>query len=120
MNKHVEKMGELQEKNIELEKNIKHYKSIAVLCPITQEPIINEVVNVVDGQKYEKEGECFPFSYVLDPFFGDATVTRCRHPFISAPTLPTFATPDFLLAISPQLSSIGSQLVPRHLPSLGT
>lgn len=82
MNKHVEKMSELQEKNIELEKNIKHYKSIAVLCPITQEPIINEVVNVVDGQKYEKEGESFPFSYVLDPFFGDATVTRCRHLYL--------------------------------------
>jgi hypothetical protein len=61
MNKHVEKMEELQEKNIELEKNIKHYKSIAVLCPITQEPIINEVVNVVDGQKYEKEGEASLF-----------------------------------------------------------
>ena len=59
-------MQEVQETNSELlratNKELRHYKDTAALCPITQEPITNEVVNVVDGFKYERSGECLFFS----------------------------------------------------------
>ncbi|GMI27847.1 hypothetical protein TrRE_jg4401, partial [Triparma retinervis] len=58
MNNHIKKMQEVQEMNSELlratNKELRHYKDTAALCPITQEPITNEVVNVVDGFKYER------------------------------------------------------------------
>ena len=97
MNNHIKKMQEVQETNSELlratNKELRHYKDTAALCPITQEPITNEVVNVVDGFKYERSGEC------LFHMHGGQTLRL-------TPLLP----PPF----TPQLFSTGSLQGPRR------